>query len=84
LTDQAPPGSQTLEEQGMGSTEGQGETEQEAQCTCWVVMRGDTAHPEGWESAEYELVPDPACPVHGRKRHPLLEDDEGGRDPQAP
>jgi hypothetical protein len=41
-----------------------------------VIMRGDTARPDGWESAEYELAPNPSCPVHGRKLHPLLEDEE--------
>jgi hypothetical protein len=48
------------------------------------------ARPDGWESAEFELVPNPSCPVHGRKLHPLLEDEEGvfsadveGRDGEA-
>jgi hypothetical protein len=46
-------------------------------CTCWVVMRGDTARPDGWESAEFELVPDSSCPVHGGKPHPIPKDEEG-------
>jgi hypothetical protein len=50
--------------------------EKGGKCTCWVIMRGDTARPDGWESAEYELAPNPSCPVHGRKLHPLLEDEE--------
>jgi hypothetical protein len=46
-------------------------------CSCWVVMRGDEARPDGWESAEYELMPNPSCPVHGKKTHLMMEDDEG-------
>jgi hypothetical protein len=26
--------------------------------------------------ADCELVPDPACPTHGRKRHPILDEDD--------
>jgi len=43
-------------------------------------MRGDEARPDGWESAEYELMPNPACPVHGKKTHPMMEDGEGCKD----
>jgi hypothetical protein len=58
---------------------GQRETGQEREkCTCWVVMRGDTAHSGEWDTADYEMVPDPGCPVHGKKRHPMLEGDEAG------
>ncbi len=49
---------------------------EQEKCSCWMVMRGDTAHPEGWETSEYELVPDPSCPVHGKKRHLLLDDQD--------
>ena len=47
-------------------------------CSCWVIMRGDRAGPYGWEGEEYEMIPDPDCPVHGprRKKHPILEDIE--------
>ena len=50
-------------------------------CTCWVLMRDDSAHPQGWDTAEYELVADPACPVHGKKRYPILDHEEwtGGK-----
>jgi hypothetical protein len=40
-------------------------------------------HPDGSESVEYEQVPDPDCPVHGKKLYPILEDDDWGY-PSAP
>jgi hypothetical protein len=52
-------------------------------CTCWVLLRGDMVHPDGWESMEYEQVPDPKCPVHAKKIYPILEDDDWGY-PSAP
>jgi hypothetical protein len=48
--------------------------EEPEKCTCWVLMRGDHAHPEGWESDEYELIVDPACPEHGPKSHDIMDD----------
>jgi hypothetical protein len=58
--------------------------EERGKCSCWVVMRGDEARPGGWESAEYELVPNPSCPVHGKKTHPMMEDDESSSGDLAP
>lgn len=51
---------------------------EEEKCTCWVVMRGDEAQPMNRDTADLELVPDPACPVHGRKRYPILDRDYWG------
>lgn len=53
-------------------------------CTCWVLMRDDSAHPQGWNTAEYELVPDPACPAHGKKRYPILEDEGWSEGEETP
>jgi hypothetical protein len=41
-----------------------------------VLMRGDAAAPDGWDSQEFELLADPGCPVHGKKWFPILEDDD--------
>jgi hypothetical protein len=64
-------------------SEGRGHNHKERRCTCWVLVREDTVHADGWESAEYEQVPDPKCPVHGKKIYPILEDDDWGY-PSAP
>ncbi|MFH1765957.1 MAG: hypothetical protein ABIF09_17355 [Gemmatimonadota bacterium] len=50
----------------------------EEECTCWVLMRGEGPQPPDRDTADCELVPDPACPVHGRKRFPILEDEDWG------
>ena len=49
-------------------------TGERERCTCWVLVRGDEAQPLNRETADCELVPDPDCPVHGKKRYPILED----------
>ncbi len=66
-------------------TGGQEGEEVGPRCTCWVIIRGDRARPDGWEGDEYEITPDPDCPIHGRRRkvHPFLEDPEEGPDPES-
>ena len=46
----------------------------EEKCTCWVLMRGDGPETLDRHTADCELVPDPACPVHSRKYFPILEE----------
>jgi hypothetical protein len=48
------------------------------ECTCWVLLRGEGAHALDWDTADCELVPDPSCPVHGKKRYPILDDEDWG------
>ncbi len=45
-------------------------------CTCWVLMRGEGPQSMDRNTADCELVPDPACPVHGKKRFPILDDED--------
>ena len=47
-------------------------------CTCWVLMRGEGPGSTERYTADCELVPDPCCPVHGKKRFPILDDEEWG------
>jgi hypothetical protein len=47
---------------------------EEEKCTCWVLMRGDGPENLDRHTADCELVPDPACPVHSRKYFPILEE----------
>lgn len=39
-------------------------------------MRGEGLQSMDRNTADCELVPDPACPVHGKKRFPILEDED--------
>lgn len=50
----------------------------EEDCTCWVLLRGEGSQPLSRETADCELVPDPGCPAHGRKRFPILDDEDWG------
>ena len=59
---------ESAEAQEIGRVRGAGE------CTCWVLMRGDVARPEGGESDEYEMISDPECPEHGKKSHAIRDD----------
>lgn len=45
-------------------------------CTCWVLLRGDSDQTKDRHTTSCELVPDPSCPVHGKKRFPILEDED--------
>lgn len=51
-----------------------GEETGKARCSCWILVRGEGPQCADRDSADCELVPDPSCPVHGRKRIPILDD----------
>jgi hypothetical protein len=51
---------------------------EEERCTCWVLMRGEGSPPLDRQTADCELVPDPSCPVHGKKRYPILDGGDWG------
>ncbi len=61
---------------GSASRERPGDTGE--RCTCWVIMRGEGNQTMDRHTAECELVPDPSCPVHGKKRYPILDDEDWG------
>lgn len=50
----------------------------EERCTCWLIMRGEGNQTQDRHTADCELVPDPSCPVHGKKRYPILDDEVWG------
>ena len=50
----------------------------EEECTCWVLTRNERPDPQNRETADCELVPDPSCAVHGRRRFPILDDEYWG------
>jgi len=45
-------------------------------CTCWVLLRSEGPQPLGRDTADCELIPDPSCPVHAKKRYPILDDED--------
>ncbi len=47
-------------------------------CTCWLIMRGEGNQTLDRHTADCELVPDPSCPVHSKKRYPILDDEVWG------
>ena len=50
----------------------------EEKCSCWVLLRGEESQPMDPLTADCELVPDPSCPVHGKKRYPIIDDEDWG------
>ncbi len=50
--------------------------EEPERCTCWVITRGEGNQTTDRQTADCELVPDPSCPVHGKKQYPILESDD--------
>ena len=61
-----------------GASPGRKAAGEEEECTCWVLLRGEGAHSLDRDTADCELVPDPSCPVHGKRRYPILDDEEWG------
>jgi hypothetical protein len=61
--------------EGSGSG---GPVEARERCTCWLITRGEGNQTTDRHAADCELVPDPSCPVHGKKHYPILEDDGWG------
>ena len=59
----------------LWSTAGRKHLGDRGECTCWVLLRGEGPGNVDRSTVDCELVPDPACPVHSRKRYPLLDDD---------
>jgi hypothetical protein len=47
-------------------------------CTCWLITRGEGNQTTDRHTADCELIPDPSCPVHGRKFYPILEEEDWG------